>query len=39
VSRGSYLFIAIVWSNHHYLMRFATEVSPRYLRPEPPGVG
>lgn len=27
----SYLFIAIVWSNHHYLMRFATVVSPRLL--------
>jgi len=27
----SYLFIAIVWINHHYLMRFATEASPRLL--------
>jgi len=27
----SYLFIAIVWTNHHYLMRFATEVSSRLL--------
>ena len=24
----SYLFIAIVWTNHHYLMRFATEANP-----------
>jgi uncharacterized membrane protein len=27
----SYLFIAIVWVNHHYLMRFATEATPRLL--------
>ena len=27
----SYLFIAIVWTNHHYLMRFATEATPRLL--------
>jgi uncharacterized membrane protein len=27
----SYLFIAIVWTNHHYLMRFATEATPRPL--------
>lgn len=27
----SYVFIAIVWTNHHYLMRFATEVSSRLL--------
>src|SRR5262245_33139244 len=27
----SYLFIAIVWMNHHYLMRYATEASPRLL--------
>jgi uncharacterized membrane protein len=27
----SYLFIAIVWANHHYLMRHATEVSPRLM--------
>ena len=27
----SYLFIAIVWTNHHYLMRHATEASPRLL--------
>jgi uncharacterized membrane protein len=27
----SYLFIAIVWTNHHYLMRFATEASSRLL--------
>lgn len=27
----SYLFIAIVWSNHHYLLRFATEAKPRLL--------
>jgi uncharacterized membrane protein len=24
----SYLFIAIVWVNHHHLMRYATEVTP-----------
>jgi len=27
----SYLFIAIVWMNHHYLMRYATEARPRLL--------
>lgn len=27
----SYLFIAIVWTNHHYLMRHAAEASPRLL--------
>jgi uncharacterized membrane protein len=27
----SYLFIAIVWTNHHYLMRFSTEANPRLL--------
>jgi len=27
----SYLFIAIVWTNHHYLLRFAHEASPRLL--------
>ena len=27
----SYLFIAIVWTNHHYLMRFASEATPRLL--------
>ena len=27
----SYLFIAIVWLNHHYLMRYATEATPRLL--------
>src|ERR1700750_2575358 len=27
----SYLFIAIVWVNHHYLMRYAEEVTPRLL--------
>src|SRR5690348_1549814 len=27
----SYLFIAIVWINHHYLMRFAAEATPRLL--------
>jgi TMEM175 potassium channel family protein len=25
----SYLFIAIVWTNHHYLMRYAKEATPR----------
>ena len=24
----SYLFIAIVWANHHHLMRYATEATP-----------
>jgi uncharacterized membrane protein len=27
----SYLFIAIVWINHHYLIRYATEATPRLL--------
>jgi uncharacterized membrane protein len=27
----SYVFIAIVWTNHHYLMRYAENVSPRLL--------
>ena len=27
----SYLFIALVWTNHHYLMRYATEASARLL--------
>ena len=27
----SYLFIAIVWTNHHYLLRYATEATPRLL--------
>ena len=27
----SYLFIAIVWANHHYLMRFATAATPRLM--------
>jgi TMEM175 potassium channel family protein len=27
----SYLFIAIVWINHHYLMRYADEATPRLL--------
>ena len=27
----SYVFIAIVWTNHHYLMRYATEATPRLL--------
>src|SRR5215831_2152807 len=27
----SYLFIAIVWTNHHYLMRYATESTPRLV--------
>jgi uncharacterized membrane protein len=27
----SYLFIAIVWINHHYLMRYAEEVTGRLL--------
>jgi uncharacterized membrane protein len=28
---ASYLFIVIVWSNHHYLMRYATEATPRLV--------
>ena len=27
----SYLFIAIVWANHHHLMRYATESTPRLM--------
>jgi TMEM175 potassium channel family protein len=27
----SYLFIAIVWVNHHHLMRYATEAIPRLI--------
>jgi uncharacterized membrane protein len=27
----SYLFIAIVWVNHHHLMRYATEASARLM--------
>jgi uncharacterized membrane protein len=27
----SHLFIAIVWTNHHYLMRYATEANLRLL--------
>lgn len=27
----SYLFIAIVWVNHHYLMRYATTAMPRLI--------
>lgn len=27
----SYLFIAIVWANHHYLLRYAKETTPRLL--------
>jgi uncharacterized membrane protein len=27
----SYLFIAIVWTNHYYLMRYATEANSRLL--------
>src|SRR3954454_10618469 len=27
----SYLFIAIVWTNHHYLMRYAAEATHRLL--------
>src|SRR6185503_2238604 len=27
----SYLFIAIVWANHHYLLRYAAEATPRLL--------
>src|SRR6266478_3033843 len=27
----SYVFIAIVWANHHHLMRYATTVTPRLM--------
>jgi uncharacterized membrane protein len=27
----SYLFIALVWTNHHHLMRYATEATPRLM--------
>ena len=27
----SYLFIAIVWANHHHLMRYSTETTPRLM--------
>jgi uncharacterized membrane protein len=27
----SYLFIAIVWTNHHHLMRYATQATPRLI--------
>src|SRR6266550_3869077 len=27
----SYLFIAIVWTNHHHLMRYATGATPRLM--------
>ena len=27
----SYVFIAIVWANHHHLLRYATEVTPRLM--------
>jgi uncharacterized membrane protein len=27
----SYLFIAIVWTNHHHFMRYATEATPRLM--------
>jgi TMEM175 potassium channel family protein len=27
----SYLFIAIVWANHHNMMRYATETTPRLM--------
>src|SRR3954464_12968664 len=27
----SYLFIAIVWTNHHHLLRYATEATPRLM--------
>lgn len=27
----SYLFIAIVWVNHHHLLRYAAEVTPRLM--------
>jgi uncharacterized membrane protein len=27
----SYLFIAIVWTNHHHLLRYASEATPRLM--------
>ena len=27
----SYLFIAVVWLNHHYLLRYAAEATPRLI--------
>ena len=27
----SYLFIAVVWANHHHLMRYAAEATPRLM--------
>ena len=27
----SYLFIALVWTNHHHLMRYATEATPHLM--------
>jgi uncharacterized membrane protein len=27
----SYVFIAIVWANHHHLMRYATEATPQLI--------
>ena len=27
----SYLFVAIVWANHHYLLRYASRVTPRLM--------
>jgi uncharacterized membrane protein len=27
----SYIFIAIVWTNHHHLMRYATDARPRLI--------
>jgi len=27
----SYIFIAIVWANHHHLMRYAAEATPRLM--------
>jgi uncharacterized membrane protein len=27
----SYLFIAIIWVNHHYLMRFVSDSTPRLI--------
>ena len=30
-ARASYLFIALVWTNHHHLMRYATEATTRLM--------
>src|SRR6266508_2701826 len=29
----SYVFIAIIWADHHHLMRYASEATPRLMWP------